>query len=102
MQQPQRRRRPRKCYTVRDIFNLHPKERVVLLEIFKETVMKGRRCTQLSLSDLSKVTGLARTTVDYQLKKLQAKRMLDIERTQRTQTICINMVYREVLGKRVP
>jgi predicted transcriptional regulator len=101
MKQPQKKRRPRKTYTVRDTFVLYRKERTVLHEIFKETVLKGRRCAQLSLSDLSKVTGISRSTVAYQLEKLQDKRMIDIDRTQRTQTICINMVYREIVDRRM-
>lgn len=87
---------------MRDTLVLYPKEKAVLHEIFKETVLKGRRCARLSLSDLSWLTGLARSTVDYQLNKLQAKRMIDIERTQRTQTVCINMVYKEIVDRRLP
>ena len=102
MKQPQKKRRPRKTYTVRDTLVLYPRERTVLHEIFKETVLRGRRCAQLSLSDLSKVTGLPRSTIDYQLKKLQTKRMIDIERTQGTQTVCINMVYKEIVDRRLP
>ena len=102
MKQPQKKRRPRVTYTVRSVFVLYANERTVLHEIFKETVLKGRRCAQLSLSDLTRVTSLSRSTVAYQLKKLQKKRMIDIERTQRTQTICINMVYREVVDRRLP
>jgi predicted transcriptional regulator len=102
MKQPQKKRRPRKTYTVREVFVLYGKERTVLHEIFKETVLKCRRCAQLSLSDLSKGTGLSRSTVAYQLEKLQEKRMIDIEKTQRTQTICINMVYKEVVDRRMP
>lgn len=102
MKLPQKKRRPRKTYTVRDILVLYLKEKTVLHEIFKETVLKGRRCAQLSLADLSKLTGLARSTVDYQLKKLQEKRMIDIERTQRTQTVCINVVYKEIVDRRLP
>jgi predicted transcriptional regulator len=101
MKQPQKKRRARKTYTVRDTFVLYPKEVKVLHEIFKETVLKCRRCAQLSLSDLSKVTGLSRSTVAYQLGKLQEKRMIDIDRTQKTQTICINMVYQEVVDRRM-
>lgn len=101
MKQSQRKRRPRKTYTVRDVYVLYPNERTVLHEIFKETVSKCRRCAQLSLSDLSKVTGLSRSTVAYQLEKLQKKRMIDIEKTERTQTICINIVYQEVVDRRM-
>lgn len=102
MKQPQKKRRPRKTYTVRDTLVLYSKEKTVLHEIFKETVLKNRRCAQLSLSDLSRMSGLAKSTVDYQLKKLQAKRMIDIEKTQRTQTICINVVYKEIVDRRLP
>ena len=101
MEQPQKKRRPRKTYTVRDIFVLYPNEKTVLHEIFKETVLKNRRCAQLSLSDLSRVTGISRSTVDYQLKKLQEKRMIDIEKMQRTQTVCINVVYKEIVDRRL-
>ena len=102
MKQPHKKRRPRITYTVRDNFLLYEKERAVLHGIFKETVLKCRRCAQLSLSDLAQVTGLSRSTIHHALKRLKEKRVIDIEKTQKTQTICINMVYREVLGKQVP
>ena len=101
MKQPQKNRRPRKTYTVRDNIILYPRERTVLHEIFKKTVLEGRRCIQLSLSDLERVTGISRSTIQYALKRLEDKRMIEIDRTQKTQTICINMVYREILGKAV-
>ena len=102
MNQPQKKRRPRRTYTVRDVFVLYGNERTILHEIFKENVLKYRRCTQLSLSDLANVTGLSRSSISYALKRLKKKRMIDIEKTQKTQTICFNMVYREILGKAVP
>ncbi len=102
MGKPTKERRPRKTYTVRDIFVLYPDEKAVYHEIFKETVLKNRRCAQLSLSDLSKMTGIAESTVDYQLKKLQEKRMIDIDTKQRPQKICINVVYKEIVARRLP
>ena len=44
--------------TVYDRFTLLSNEKEVYHAIFKETILKNRRCAQLSLSDLVKMTGL--------------------------------------------
>lgn len=98
MEQPTKERRPRKSYTVRDKFTISIKERNVYHEIFKETVLKNRRCvSDLSLYKLGERTHLHPRTVDEQLKRLVKRRMIEINHTQKTNTICINIGYKEVL-----
>ena len=85
-------------YTVHDDFTLFEKEKDVYLAIVKETILQNKRCAQLSLSDLSDMTGIARSSVDHQLKKLQRRRLIEINKTQKTNTICIELIYKEILG----
>jgi predicted transcriptional regulator len=82
---------------VRDEYYLSDYEKTVYHSIFKETVLKGKRCAQLSLSQINKMTSLSRSTIEYQLKCLEKKRMIERDKTQKIQTICINVVYREIL-----
>jgi predicted MarR family transcription regulator len=95
MERPKRRIQ----YTVYDEFTLSKKEIAVYHAIVKETILKNKRCAQLSLDDLSKVTGIkGRSTVDYQLKKLAKKRLIEIDDTEKTNTICIVVIYKEIIG----
>ncbi|MDD4876956.1 MAG: helix-turn-helix domain-containing protein [Dehalococcoidales bacterium] len=100
MEQPSKDSRQRKTYTVRDIFILHPCAKTVYHEIFKATVLEGRRCTQISLSDIANLTGIPKSDVDYHLKTLEQKRMIDRDTTKRPQEICINVVYEETIPDR--
>lgn len=97
VEQPIKKRRPRKSYTVRDTFTISPKEKDVYHEVFKETVLKNRRCvSDLSLSKLGERTNLHPRTVDEQLKRLVKRRMIEINKKQKTNTICINIGYKEI------
>ena len=80
-----------------DFFTLFQKEKDVYHAILIETLLKNRACVQLSLDDLSKMTGIkSRSTVDYQLKKLVKRRLIKVDNTQKTNTICIITTYREI------
>ena len=43
-----------------DFFTLSPKEKGVYHAILKETILKNNPCVQLSLNDLSEMTGIKR------------------------------------------
>ncbi len=83
--------------TVYDQFTLFPNEREVYHAILKETILKNRRCALLSLSDLEKMTGIKRNTIAFQLKKLVKRRLIEIDDTQKTHTICIITAYKEII-----
>ena len=89
-------RKRRISYTVSDEYTVFRRERDVYNEIFKETVLKNRRCAELSLSDLSQRTGFPRSTIKDQLDRLKKRRMIEIDSTQKTNRICINVVYEEI------
>jgi predicted transcriptional regulator len=86
----------RVTYTEHDKYNLSEKEREIYHAIVKETILKNRRCAQLSLSDLEKMTGIKKNTVAYHLKKLKQRRLIEIDDTQKTNTICIVTLYKEI------
>ena len=90
-----KQKRRRISSIVYDEYILFKKEKEVYHTIFKETVLKNRRCAKLSLGDIQKATNLGRTTINYQLKLLEKKRMIEIDRTQKTNKICINIIYTE-------
>jgi len=54
-----------------DTYTLSPKEREIYNAIFKETILKNKRCAQLSLSNLERMTGIKRNTVANNLKLLK-------------------------------
>ena len=83
-------------YTERDEYLLSSMEREVYHAIFKETMLKNRRCAQLSLSDLEKMTGVKKTSVDYQLKLLERRRLIKVDKTKKTNSICIVTIYKEI------
>ncbi len=93
MERPPKRR---VTYTVYDDYYLSSKEIEVYHAIVKETILKNRRCAQLSLSDLERLTGIKKNTVDYHLKKLKQRRLIEIDDTQKTNTICIVTIYKEM------
>jgi DNA-binding MarR family transcriptional regulator len=93
------KRTRRVTYTERDQYLLFPTEREIYHTIFKETILKNRRCTELSLTDLVELTGIKKSTVDYQLKNLQRKRLIEIDRSSKTNKICIVTLYKEIYGR---
>ncbi len=80
-----------------DFFTLFPNEKEVYHAIFKETILKNKPCAQLSLGDLSKMTGIKRNTIAYQLQKLKNRRLIKIDDTQKTNIICIITTYKEII-----
>lgn len=93
MKRPPKRR---VTYTVYDKYYLSEKEIEIYHAIVKETILKNKRCAQLSLSDLGKMTGIKKNTVDYHLKKLKQRRLIEIDDTQKTNTVCIVTIYKEL------
>ncbi len=91
----------RVSYIEHDEFCLSETEMEVYHVIFKETMLKNRRCAQLSLSDLHKMTGLGKSTIDNQLKYLEKKRLIEIDKTHKTNTICFVTIYRDYLWGRL-
>ena len=87
------KRRPQ--ITIYDDFTLSRKEIEVYHAILKETILNNKRCAQLSLSDLEQMTGIKRNTVAYQLELLKKRRLIEIDDTQKTNTICIITTYKE-------
>lgn len=81
---------------MRDNYYLSPKEIEVYHAILKETILKNRRCAHLSLSDLVKITGIPRSTIASELTKLERRRLVEIDKTQKTNTICIVTMYKEI------
>jgi len=79
-----------------DFFTLFQKEKEVYHAILKETILNNKPCVPLSLGDLSKMTGIKRNTVAYQLKKLEKRRLIKVDKTQKTNTICIITTYKEL------
>jgi len=75
---------------------LFNKEKDVLHAIFKETILRNRRCASLSLSDLEKMTGIPRTSVHFQLNRLKRRKLITIDQTEKTNIICINIPYKEI------
>jgi len=61
MKQPKRRIQ----ITEYDFYTLSPKEKEVYHAILKETILNNEPCAQLSLDDLSEMTGIKRNTVAY-------------------------------------
>ncbi|MFC2019407.1 hypothetical protein ACFLU4_05570 [Chloroflexota bacterium] len=94
MERPPKRRIQITAY---DFFTLTKNEIEVYHAILKETILNNKPCAQLSLSDLSEMTGLGRTTVAYQLEKLKNRRLIEIDDTQKTNTICIITTYKEII-----
>lgn len=82
-----------------DFFTLSPNEKEVYHVILRETILNNKPCMQLSLNDLSKMTGIKRNTVAYQLKKLEKRRLIKLDKTQKTNTICIVTTYKEIIGR---
>ena len=83
-------------YTERDEYLLSSKEREVYHAIFKETILKNRRCAQLSLADLQNMTDIGKNTIDYQLKLLERKRLIKVDKTEKTNSVCIVTIYKEI------
>ena len=83
-------------YTEHDEFLLSDKALAVYHAIFKETMLKRQRCAKLSLSDLQKMTGIRRSTIEYQLKVLERKRLTEVNKTEKTNTICFVTIYKEI------
>jgi hypothetical protein len=81
---------------IHDGFTISRKERKIYHEIFKETMLENRRCAELSLSDLGRRTRMPRTTVRHQLNKMVRRRLIELDKTHKTNTICINVIYREI------
>ena len=54
------------------------------LSCSQETVMKNRRCAPISAGDMSKATGIHRSTVAFALKRLRRKKLIEIDDTQKT------------------
>jgi hypothetical protein len=44
------------------------------------------------------MTGIDRNTVNYQLLKLEKRRLIEVDRTQKTNVVCLVTTYREVYG----
>lgn len=93
MEQPKRRIQ----ITEYDFFTLFPKEKEVYHAILKETILNNKPCVQLTLNDLSKMTGIHRNTVAYQLRKLEKRRLIKVDKTQKTNTIYIVTTYKEII-----
>lgn len=88
----------RKPYNLKgdDDFTLLSTEMEVYHAILKETVLKNQRCATLSLSQLSKMTGIpALSSVDYQLRKLKKRKMIEIKKDGNTNSICLTIDYKE-------
>ena len=79
-----------------ETFTLMPIERKVYNHIFQETAMKNRRCASLSLEDISKATGIGRSTVNFELKRLKKRQLIKIDKTEKTNIICLNVEYKEI------
>jgi len=43
------------------------------------------------------MTGVKRTSVDYQLKMLERRRLIKVDKTEKTNSICIVTLYKEVI-----
>lgn len=82
--------------TVYDTFTFFPKEREVYHAIFKETILNNRRCAQISFRKLEKLTGIDHNTISYQIQKLEKRRLIEVDRTQRTNIYCIITTYKEL------
>ena len=91
------RQRRRMQITDYDFFTLFPNEKEVYHVILRETILKNKPCVQLSLNDLSKMTGIKRNTIAYQLKKLEKRRLIKVDKSQKTDTICIVTTYKEII-----
>ncbi len=90
------RRRHRIQITEYDFFILKKDEIEVYHTILKETILKNKPCVQLSFRELSKMTGIPKSTVGYQLKKLEKRRLIKVDNTQKTSKICIITTYKEI------
>jgi len=91
-------KRPKCRYqvTIYDDFTLSYKEKAVYHAILERTILNNKRCAELSLSYLEKITRIIRSTVDYQLKSLERRRLIEVDRTKKTNTICIITTYKEI------
>ncbi|MFC1998859.1 hypothetical protein ACFLVR_04365 [Chloroflexota bacterium] len=49
----------------------------------------------MSTEDISKATGISRSTVDFELKSLKKRKLIKTDNTEKTNIICINIVYKE-------
>ena len=81
---------------VRADLTIFPKEREVLKVIFEETILKNKRCASLSHSDISKKAGIKKDTVRHQLKRLKKRKLITIDKTEKTNIICMNVEYKEI------
>ena len=75
---------------------LYIRERSVFQAIVQETLQKDTLCAYLSLSHLSEMTGVPRTTVRIELNRLRRRRLITIDRSKKTHLICMNIEYREI------
>ena len=83
-------------YKVYDHFTLEPKEKEVYHAIVKETILKNRRCVELPLGNLSAMTNINKSTIPLWVKKLEKRRLIEVDRTQKTHTYCIVTIYKEL------
>jgi Fic family protein len=77
-------------------FVMLPNESTVFHYILQETLFKGRRCAFLSTLDISKGTGLARSTAYNQLNKLVKMKVITLDKEHKTNFICVNIEYKEI------
>ena len=82
--------------TVYESYTLSFKEKAVYHAILERTILNNKRCAELSLSYLEKITRISKSSVDYQLKKLERRRLIEIDHTKKTNIICIITTYKEL------
>ena len=78
-----------------EVFTLYADEKEIYHTIVKETILKNNRCTKLSTSQISEMTGIPRSSVWHDLNKLEKRKLITIEREEKTNIICINIEYEE-------
>ncbi len=81
--------------TIYDDFTLSPKEKEVYHAILKETILKNRRCVKLSYRELEKITGIDHNTINFWIPKLEKRRLIEVDRTNKTHIHCITTLYKE-------
>jgi Fic family protein len=77
-------------------FVMLPNETDVFHYILQETLLQGRRCAFLSTQDISKGTGLPRSTAYNQLDKLVKMKVITLDTKHKTNFICVNMEYKRI------
>jgi len=79
-----------------ECFTLFPQEKEIYQIIFKETILNNKGCVKLSTSQLSRMTGIPRATVQFHLKRLKKRQLITIDKTEKTNIICMNTPYEEI------